>query len=206
MSATAASSQNKPLICVPGQRLCLMDKDHVSGNGTYEHHGYIHASILGTVKINEASSDNNNKIVEVHGINEQSVVPAPGDIVTAKVMVLTQRFCRCLIKCIGDTVLSRPYRAILRKEDIRATEKDHIDMYKCFRPGDIILARVLPMTEIHSYHLSTAENELGVVIAYSEAGIPMIPISWTEMQCPKTHNKELRKVARIVPEEIAVPE
>lgn len=26
------------------------------------------------------------------------------------------------------------------------------------------------MTEIHSYQLSTAENELGVVIAHSEAG------------------------------------
>lgn len=58
-------------------------------------------------------------------------------------MVLNQRFCRCLIKCIGDIVLSRPYRAILRKEDIRATDKDHIDMYKCVRPGDIILARVV---------------------------------------------------------------
>jgi exosome complex RNA-binding protein Csl4 len=27
------------------------------------------------------------------------------------------------------------------------------------------------MTEVHTYYLSTAENELGVVIAYSESGI-----------------------------------
>lgn len=36
------------------------------------------------------------------------------------------------------------------------------------------------------------------------AGVPMIPVSWTEMQCPKTHNKEPRKVARIIPENIDV--
>lgn len=79
--------------------------------------------------------------------------------------------------------------------------------------------------------MSTAESELGVVIAHSDAGnynlhyarvhnvftslkfishpfsfagVPMIPISWTEMQCPKTHNKEPRKVARIVPENAPV--
>lgn len=31
----------------------------------------------------------------------------------------------------------------------------------------------------------------------------MIPISWSTMQCPKTHNIEQRKVARIVPENIS---
>jgi exosome complex component CSL4 len=48
--------------------------------------------------------------------------------------------------------------------------------------------------------LSVAENELGVVIAYSEAGHRMIPISWNEMQCPVTLLKEYRKVAKIQPE------
>lgn len=28
----------------------------------------------------------------------------------------------------------------------------------------------------------------------------MVPISWTEMQCPETLAKEARKVAKIVPE------
>lgn len=61
------------------------------------------------------------------------------------------------------------------------------------------------MTEIHHYHLSTAENELGVVIATAEGsaqGISMVPISWSEMQCPKSLVKEARKVARVLPENI----
>lgn len=32
----------------------------------------------------------------------------------------------------------------------------------------------------------------------------MVPISWTEMQCPKTLSKELRKVAKVVPEKVAL--
>ena len=33
-------------------------------------------------------------------------------------------------------------------------------------------------------------------------GVKMVPISWCEMQCPKTHVKEHRKVAKVQPEYI----
>lgn len=117
--------------------------------------------------------------------------------------IITLQYCKCIINCIGDIVLSRPYRAILRREDIRATEQDRVEIYKSFRPGDIILARVLPITEAHTFHLTTAENELGVIMANSQHGYPMVPISWTQMQCSKTYTKENRKVAKIIPEEIS---
>ena len=61
----------------------------------------------------------------------------------------------------------------------------------------------LSLGDAHSYVLSTAENELGVVIAYSEEGTPMVPVGWQEMQCPKTYVKELRKVAKVSPEMIS---
>ena len=44
---------------------------------------------------------------------------------------------------------------------------------------------------------STARNELGVVYARSVAGAPMVPISWQEMQCPRTQAIENRKVAKV---------
>ena len=76
-------------------------------------------------------------------------------------------------------------------------------MYKCFRPTDIVLARVLSYGEASSgYLVTTAENEFGVVIARSELSAEkMVPISWTEMQCPKTFNKENRKIAKVIPED-----
>ena len=101
--------------------------------------------------------------------------------------------------------MNEPFRAQLRKEDVRGTEKDRVEMYKTCRPGDILLARVISMGEASSgYLVSTAENELGVVLARSaESGAKMVPISWTEMQCPKTLGKEFRKLAKVIPETLA---
>ena len=73
------------------------------------------------------------------------------------------------ILCVRESVLKDPFRAQLRKEDVRATEKDKVEMYRCFRPGDVVLARVLSLGEASTgYIVTTAENELGVVLAYSE--------------------------------------
>lgn len=195
------TEREEPIVCVPGQRLCVADKNNVAGAGTYEQQGYIYSKLAGTVKL---VTNDKIRTVEVHGVTEQSIVPAPGDVVTAMITVVNQRFCKCSIKCVGDIVLTRPYKGILRKEDVRSIDKDKMEMYKCYRPGDIILARVMPMTEIHTYQLSTAENELGVVIAHSDEGVAMVPISWTQMQCPKSLCKEFRKVAKVVPEHIVV--
>lgn len=190
-------------VCIPGMRLSLLNKEHVAGPGTYELKGYIYASLAGVLKMQK--DENNITIVSVDSPKTPSILPKTGDIVTAKVTVVNPRMVQCLVLCVGPSVLVRPYRGILKKEDIKATEKDRIDPYKSFRPGDVILARVLPITEIHWYHLSTAENELGVAIATAEGspqGVSMVPISWSEMQCPKTLVKEPRKVARIIPEYI----
>lgn len=78
-----------------------------------------------------------------------SILPRTGDIVTAKVMVVNPRMVQCVILCVGPSALARPYRGILKKEDIKATDKDRIDPYKCFRPGDIILARVVSFLNKH---------------------------------------------------------
>jgi exosome complex component CSL4 len=71
-----------------------------------------------------------------------------------------------------------------------------VKIYNSFRPGDIIKAEVISLGDARSYILSTAKNELGVIFATSVAGATMVPISWQEMQCPKTKAIELRKCAK----------
>ena len=70
---------------------------------------------------------------------------------------------------VESTSLKEPFKGTIRKEDVRATEKDKVEIYKSFRPGDIVLAKVLTL-HTQTYLLSTAENELGVVFAKSESG------------------------------------
>lgn len=126
-------------------------------------------------------------------------VASIGDIVTCKVIFIGSNFVRVTICCIADVPLKSTLRGIIRKEDILGVEKGLTEVYKCFRLGDIVLARVIGMGEGRSFLLSTAEDELGVAVAYSAMNkeVPMLPVSWTQMRCPSTYVKELRKVAKI---------
>ncbi len=88
------------------------------------------------------------------------------------------------------------FSGLIRCEDVRQYEIDKVEIYKSFRPGDIVRAVVTSLGDRRSYILSTARNELGVVIATSAAGAIMTPLSWQEMVCPVTKVRELRKVAK----------
>ncbi|BFF95847.1 exosome complex component CSL4 [Drosophila madeirensis] len=189
------------IVCLPGERLCRIEDNVVLGIGTYEQNGYIYASKSGVVNIEE--SGENCQVVSVHKPGFHLTIPATGDVVTARVLVTTPKFAKCAIFCVRNVLLESSYRGLLRKEDVRETEKDRVDIYKSFKPGDVILARVINQME-QSFLLTTAETELGVVVAYAsdarKTRVPMVPVGWSEMQCPLTTIKEPRKVAKVLPE------
>lgn len=88
------------------------------------------------------------------------------------------------------------FQALIRKEDVRAVEKDRVVMEEMFRVGDIVRGKVISLGDQSFYYLTTARNDLGVVMARSEAGNMMFPVSWREMRDPLTGVGESRKVAR----------
>lgn len=185
-------------VCIPGEKLCNVEECS-PGYGTYYRHGFVFSSLAGYVT--KTSENGGIPVVSVVTEADAQLLPGVGAIVTCKVTSINPRFAKVRILYIGSAPLKNAFRGTIRKEDVRATEKDKVEVYKCFRPGDIVQARVISLGDTFSnYLLTTAENELGVVVAHSEAGIQMVPISWCEMQCPKTHCKEFRKVARVQPE------
>ncbi|VDM30749.1 unnamed protein product [Hydatigera taeniaeformis] len=176
---------------------------------------------------------------------------------------ITRRLARCDIVAIGDRPLAGRFRGIIRREDIRAAQRDRAEPTLSFRPGDLVRARVINIVGSSSgayvstclpdaeaccpevgavvaaaravagavqpspahgvtgssaatttYLLSTAEEELGVVLGLGRpplsgtasvlgatSGCPLLPTSWTEMICPRTLVRFPRKVAR-VPDEL----
>ncbi|KAL4939703.1 hypothetical protein BDV06DRAFT_214066 [Aspergillus oleicola] len=88
------------------------------------------------------------------------------------------------------------FQALIRKEDVRAVEKDRVVLDEMFRVGDIVRGTVISLGDQSFYYLTTARNDLGVVMARSEAGNMMFPVSWKEMRDPVTGEAEMRKVAR----------
>jgi exosome complex component CSL4 len=101
------------------------------------------------------------------------------------------------------------YEGAIRLEDIRSfsssgnssnnnnnnNEESVAVLEDCFRPGDLVACRIISMGDSRRYFLTTAETELGVIRA-ERKGIPMIPVSWKEMECPETGVREPRKCAK----------
>ena len=141
----------------------------------------------------------------------------------------------------GEDVCGDEWQAVVRKEDVRATEKEKVVCGEGFRAGDVVRGVVvsafltlrgfrsglytrkqchedlmllfkdpedawqgflwltvlqISLGDQSNYYLSTARNELGVIMAKSEAGNTMVPISWKEFRDPITGERESRKVAK----------
>ncbi|GMT31717.1 hypothetical protein PFISCL1PPCAC_23014, partial [Pristionchus fissidentatus] len=190
-------------IVIPGDVLFPSNESRRPGNGTYELHGSIYSSLAGFVFVKEEKQrDRIIEVVEVRSseIGHEHVVPYIGGVVTARVSSIGQRFAKCTLLCVESTPLpgGAEFGAMLRREDIRATDKDKIDVARCVSPGDIILARVISFGDNQtSFLLSTAEDELGVVSAISESGERMLPVDWENVQAIKSKAREARKVARV---------
>jgi len=88
------------------------------------------------------------------------------------------------------------YPATIRREDVRATEKEKVVTSAAFRVGDLVRAVVISLGDQANYYLSTARNEFGVLMARSEDGNPMVPVSWREFRDEVTGKREGRKVAK----------
>ncbi|CAN0048048.1 unnamed protein product [Ascophyllum nodosum] len=176
--------------------------EYRAGPGTYVRGAYIYASVLGPKEEQQADPGGDDKpfvmVSQPRRARATDQVIQVGDIVMARVTRISTRQASVEIICVGETVLREPHRGIVKKEDIRATEIDKAQVALSLRPGDIIRARVISLGDSTHYFLSTAENELGVRWAKSSAGSIMIPISWQEMQCPTTKEKEPRKCAKPV--------
>lgn len=74
-------------------------------------------------------------------------------------------------------------------------------MSESFRVGDIVKAVMISLGDERNYYVSTAKNEFGVVLAVSDAGVRMAPVSWKEMrevdgESAGVGRVELRKVAK----------
>jgi len=224
---------------LPGQRLCAIcpansasananaDNSHRNnkcGPGTYEHNGFIHASLAGRLSVKRVSSDagggggpstgsNGISVLEVSVLRQKaSIVPGVGSIVIGRVTCITSRFAKCTLISVDGISAPDSFKGLIRKEDIRATEKDKVEVHKSFQPRDIVVAKVISLGDASAYLLTTAENELGVIVAYSSASSSssdcslMMPVSWCEMLCPATGVKELRKVAKPQPQYLTVRE
>lgn len=51
------------------------------------------------------------------------------------------------ILVVGDKVLPESFTGLIRSTDVRLTQIDQVELYKCFRPGDIVRAEVVSLAQ-----------------------------------------------------------
>ena len=68
----------------------------------------------------------------------QSAVPDVGSTVIGKVIRVNPNFATLAILLVGVHPCQQSYQGIIRLQDVRATEKDKVQIKKSFRPGDIV--------------------------------------------------------------------
>jgi exosome complex component CSL4 len=168
---------------LPSVRVSVMSSSNYYGNG---------------------SSTTNNKKAAAAASDQ---VIRRDQIVLARVMRLTnqQVVVEILANEASGSLLRYPPEGIIRREDIHAgVQTELVDsasvLTQAFRPGDIIVAKVLSLGDARRYFLSTAEPSLGVIYATSSSSSgsssALIPVSWKEMEDMQTGKKEARKSAR----------
>uniref|UniRef100_A0A7S2KFB3 S1 motif domain-containing protein n=1 Tax=Leptocylindrus danicus TaxID=163516 RepID=A0A7S2KFB3_9STRA len=192
----------------PGDRLARsrITKQHklISGPGTYVKSGQIYASVVGTLGMTSTEDGTNNEVSVTLAGNRQLAseqVLSVGQIVLGKVVRINimQVTVEIYSQNVGMTAnaLSNFSSGIIRKEDVRSGASEEVEIISSYRPGDVILAKILSLGDSRRYFLTTAEADLGVVRATcASSGKEMVPISWKEMQCPVTKVKEARKCAK----------
>ena len=208
---------------IPGDVLGLTTT-HLAGPGTHVYDSKICASIIGSVSTIPASSKSGKPTMTIpRGAPKASfkplklnTLPALNSTVLCRITRVQPRQASASILLVDPspttlipeslahltttTASSEDiyFSAVLRREDIRLTEKDKIVVNESFRVGDIVRATVISLGDEKNYYISTGGNEFGVVIARSEEGNAMVPASWKEMRDAVTGKVELRKVAKPV--------
>lgn len=103
-----------------------------------------------------------------------------------------------------ETAASWP--GVVRREDVRATERDGVVMAESFRAGDVVRGVVVGVGEVGvGWYVSTAGDGNGVVLAWAAGDVLgaegrglMFPVSWNRVRDERTGREEGRKVARPV--------
>lgn len=200
---------------VPGQVLSTVTS-YQPGPGTHVYDNNILASITGRTVVTPAANKSSKPTISVPRLDTFSAVrpnaatgtlPQVGSIVLCRVTRVQQRQLSASILLVDPSAEdiiaytqttddNLQFQAVLRKEDIRAYEKDKIVMNDNYRVGDIVRATVISLGDERNYYISTAGNDYGVVVATSETGNAMVPASWKEMKDIVTGKGESRKVAK----------
>ena len=139
-----------PTIALPGQ-LLGSSSQYSPGPGTHLHASQIYASLAGAPKINPAPTSTipivsiprllpspTTSFIPSPAISNTNTLPEVGCVVLCRVTRLTTKQANVAILVVGEDVCADEWAGIVRREDVRATEKEKVVVGESFRVGDVV--------------------------------------------------------------------
>ncbi|KAF3162034.1 exosome 3'-_5 exonuclease subunit ski4 (Csl4) [Orbilia oligospora] len=195
-------------LVVPGQPLGPVSA-YIPGPGVHVFNGQIIASLVGQVVTNPQTTTTTSTstavpptisvqkpVLTTDEETNATLLPDVSSTVLCRITRINPRQATASIFIVNNHICGDEFQGVIRVQDVRLTEVDKVKIFNSFRPGDIVRAKVISLGDQSNYYLSTASNELGVIMADSEMGDPMYPINWKEMKSTRTGVVEERKVAK----------
>ncbi|KAF3087026.1 exosome 3'-_5 exonuclease subunit ski4 (Csl4) [Orbilia oligospora] len=198
-------------LVVPGQPLGPVSA-YIPGPGVHVFNGQIIASLVGQVVTNPQTTTTTTStststavpptisvqkpVLTTDEETNATLLPEVSSTVLCRITRINPRQATASIFIVNNHICGDEFQGVIRVQDVRLTEVDKVKIFNSFRPGDIVRAKVISLGDQSNYYLSTASNELGVIMADSEMGDPMYPINWKEMKSTRTGVVEERKVAK----------
>jgi exosome complex component CSL4 len=171
---------------VPGDYVGVIE-EFLPGRGTYIDDGNIHSSTTGNLLL-----DSNTRQISVSQKTKSRLLPKIGDLVLARITSIHTKNLNVKIFQIGNTLLHNTFDGIMHITDV---SKRYVKtMLDAFQIGDIIRAKVISLTN-REFHLSTQENELGVISAKCSFCGHKITVFQNCLRCPQCNKTKRRKMA-----------
>jgi exosome complex component CSL4 len=171
---------------LPGDKLGVVE-EFLPGIGTYEQEGTIYSNFTGTARI-----DTRNKRVTVIPTTRVPELPKEGATVLASVTHVQEKMATVSIWKIDGRPLQNPFTAILHISS--SSPRYERNMSEVCKAGDIILARVIDMTN-RIPQLTTAGRGLGVVRGLCSRCGGVLALINRRLQCSSCGNFERRRLA-----------
>lgn len=116
-------------VVFPGQRLGSTS-EFIAGSGTHVIDSFLYSSVLGTRSLQDGK-------LSILTNRKPRQSPTVGSVVIARVVRVTPL--SCFVKVLVVDNVCATMQGSIRRQDIRATEKDKVQVYNSFRPGDIVM-------------------------------------------------------------------
>jgi exosome complex component CSL4 len=186
MKPVMSTNRQSGQFVVPGQKLGVIE-EFIADAGTYVEEGVIHSKSVGYVLMDQV-----NKKISVYTTARNYNIPKVGALIIGEITGVQSSMANIRIIKVGNRFISSNFSGIIHISDVSFKYTENI--FDAFKVGDLVRAKVIS-DKNQTFHLSTKEDNLGVILANCSYCGGILSLKRNELRCEECGHIEGRKVA-----------